>query len=240
MPTLSRALQVASIGSLTGAMDRVGTRLEGLRLADNAAGGTARGMAAGDETARNGVWARTYSLRGSQNERDGFAGYDSKGWGIIAGADHEFAPGLVGGVALSYSDTSVDYNDQLSGNSCRVKSTQLSVYGSVPQLKLEWNKVSQDGYTESGGGPLALSVDSNSAERMRSILGAQLNHDTSIDGVRVQPYVNLFWNHDFKNAGIDSGASFVGGGSALPRAAATWHRSPMRQPAGRSDPCRCV
>lgn len=78
-PTPSRALQVASIGSLTGAMDRVGTRLEGLRLADNAAGGTARGMAAGDETARNGVWAKTYSLRGSQNERDGFAGYDSKG-----------------------------------------------------------------------------------------------------------------------------------------------------------------
>ncbi len=272
-PTPSRALQVASIGSLTGAMDRVGTRLEGLRLADNAAGGTARGMAAGDETARNGVWAKTYSLRGSQNEKDGFAGYDSKGWGIIAGADHEFAPGLVGGVALSYSDTSVDYNDQLSGNSSRVKSTQLSVYGSkdfgkfyvdgmlayaqqryhseretvvsdnasghydgdqwgirlgtglplaltsntsiVPQLKLEWNKVSQDGYTESGGGPLALSVDSNSAERMRSILGAQLNHDTSIGGVRVQPYVNLFWNHDFKNAGIDSAASFVGGGSAF-------------------------
>ena len=75
--------------------------------------------------------------------------------------------------------------------------------------------MSQDGYTESGGGPLALSVDSNSAERMRSILGAQLNHDTSIGGVRVQPYVNLFWNHDFKNAGIDSAASFVGGGSAF-------------------------
>ena len=281
VPVSSNAVQLASVASASGAFDRVGARLDGLRLAGGsfsgaslaASGGVGTGLSAGDEPAKNGAWLKGYGLKGKQGEKDGYAGYNSDGWGVIAGADREFSPGLIGGVALSYSDTSVAYNDQLSGDSSGVTSTQLSLYGSknfgvyyvdamlayarqrnesrrdtvvngyasgnyggdqwaarigtgvpialtrdtrlTPQLRLEWNQVNQDGYRETGGGALALDVAANSAIRVRSGLGAQLDHDMTLGGIKTQPYVSLFWNHDFKNDGVNSDANFAGGGSTF-------------------------
>lgn len=281
VPIPSRGLQVTSLTGLTAAFDRVGARLDGIRLSgysiDGGAlaysGTAARGLASGDAPTKYGTWIKTFGVKSRQGTKDGYAGYDSDGWGIIAGADREFSPGLVGGVALSYADISVNYNDQLDGNRNGVESIQLTAYGFkdfgtvyldgmlayarhrydslrdtvingfadgkfdgdhwgfrlggglpialsrntslTPQLHLEWNKLDQESYTESGGGALALNVASNTAERIRSSLGAQLSHDMVLAGVNSRPYAELFWHHDFKNDGIDSTANFVGGGAAF-------------------------
>lgn len=280
-PSPSRAILVGTQNSLFSTFNQIGVRLDGLRLAEGAFNapvlasgfGTATGLSAGDEPARHGFWLKGFGLESRQGQKDSFAGYASHGWGIATGIDRRLAPGRIVGVALSYADTSVDYRDQLDGDTSSIKSSQLSVYGSqdfgtfyvdgiiayakqrnkserdtaisgtatgrydgdqwglrlsagvplavsrgftiTPQARLEWNRINQDSYTENGGGALALKVDSNSADRLRTSLGAQLNYDTSFESLKLQPYVRAFWNHDFKNDGIDSAAAFVGGGGTF-------------------------
>lgn len=85
----------------------------------------------------------------------------------------------------------------------------------TPQLRLEWNWIRQDGYKESGGNALAVSLGGNSIERMRAGIGAQLEHGTTIAGINARPYGKAFWQHDFRNRGIDAHASFVDGSSSF-------------------------
>jgi outer membrane autotransporter protein len=85
----------------------------------------------------------------------------------------------------------------------------------VPQARLEWNQVKQNSYTETNAGALALNVAGTTADRLRSSIGAQLNHDTNLGDVKARPFARVFWNHDFKNDGVDSTASFVGGGTSF-------------------------
>lgn len=279
-PSTSRGAQIAAQNSLFSAFGQIGQRLDGLRLAGGefnarslaADGSVSMGLSSGDGVAKQGFWLKTYGLESTQGQKDGFAGYKGSGWGVAAGLDRQFAPGLIGGVALSYSDTSISYRNQLDGNSSGAKSTQLSLYGTktigsayvdaviayaqqknsssrdtvvsgiargnfngdqwgarlgvglpvalgrdlsiVPQARIEWSRVHQKSYTETGS-DLALNVGSSSAERLRSSLGAQLNYDTLVADVKVQPFVRAFWNYDFKNNGVDSVASFVGGGASF-------------------------
>ena len=85
----------------------------------------------------------------------------------------------------------------------------------TPQARLDWDSVTQDGYTESGGGPLALSVAATTADRFRSSLGAQIDFATDMGGLKVRPFLRGFWHHDFINDGIDTSASFVSGGTSF-------------------------
>lgn len=279
-PSTSRGAQIAAQNSLFSAFGQIGQRLDGLRLAGGefnarslaADGSVSLGLSSGDGVAKQGFWLKTYGLESTQGQKDGFAGYKGSGWGVVAGLDRQFAPGMIGGIALSYSDTSVSYRDQLNGNDNGVKSTQLSLYGTktigpafvdavvayaqqkntgsrdtvvsgiargsyngdqwgarlgaglpvalsrdlsiVPQVRVEWARLHQKSYTETGSA-LALNVGAASADRLRSSVGAQLNYDTMVGGVKLQPFVRAFWNHDFKNDGVDSVASFVGGGSSF-------------------------
>ncbi|MGL5666116.1 MAG: autotransporter outer membrane beta-barrel domain-containing protein [Shewanella sp.] len=84
----------------------------------------------------------------------------------------------------------------------------------VPQIRLDWNQIQQDSYTEKYS-ELALNVKDTKANLLRSSLGAQLNYYTDWEALSVQPFVRVFWNHDFMNDGIDTTANFVGGGTAF-------------------------
>lgn len=280
-PVSSRALLLASHDGSASAFDRVSARLESLRVVDGAfttpafanAGGIKTGLSSGDEPKNSGVWLRTYGSEGKQGSKDGFAGYSSKGWGVAFGADRELATGLIAGLALNYSDTSLSFKDQLTGDNNGVTSTQLSVYGSkdygriysegmlayskkhyksqrdtvvngiasgeydgdlwgvrlgggmafalspsttiTPKIQVDWMQLKQYSYTETGGGALALNVAESTTKRLRASLGAQLNHDAIWGSLKLQPFARVFWHHDFQNDGIDSSASFTGGGATF-------------------------
>lgn len=297
-PTPAAGTLAATQLSMTSALNQVAGRLGGLRLAEGsfsspafAAGGAiGTGLAAGDQKAKSGFWSKVYGVESRQEQKDGFAGYRGTGWGVAFGADREFSAGQVGGVALTYSDTSLGYRDQLSGNSSGVKSTQLSFYGTqdmgayyvdgmvaygqqrynghrdtgitgvahssyggdqwglrigagyplalsattliTPQARLDWTSVKQRAYTESSGGAFALSVAGIAAERLRSSLGVQFDHDTHWGEVKAQPFGRVFWNHDFKSNGIDTTANFVGGGSTFVTPGQTLNRDTYSVGAG--------
>jgi outer membrane autotransporter protein len=86
----------------------------------------------------------------------------------------------------------------------------------TPKVALEWNRIGQESYTESRGGPLALNVGSSNARRWRTSLGFEIGRDTVLsDETVLEPYFRTFWNRDLSNDGVGSSASFVGGGTAF-------------------------
>lgn len=86
----------------------------------------------------------------------------------------------------------------------------------TPMAGLEWNRLKQDGYTETGAGPLSMTVQGESASRVRSVLGVRLSTETELsNGVKVTPSAHVNWRHDFRNDGLNSTASFTGGGAAF-------------------------
>jgi outer membrane autotransporter protein len=92
----------------------------------------------------------------------------------------------------------------------------LSSHASItPQARLDWNTVKQDAYKETGGGPLALSVASRSADTFRSSLGGQIDFATRVGDFMGRPFFRAFWNHNFSNDGLNASANFVSGGSAF-------------------------
>lgn len=82
----------------------------------------------------------------------------------------------------------------------------------TPQARLDWSSLDQDGYQETGGGGLALKVASQSFDRMRTSIGAQLDWVT---GSSTSPFIRGFWNHDLKDDRTAQVASFVNGGTSF-------------------------
>lgn len=86
----------------------------------------------------------------------------------------------------------------------------------TPMAGLEWNRLKQDGYTETGAGPLSLTVQNQSASRVRSVLGVKVSTRTEwANGVEVTPSAHVNWRHDFSNDGLNSTARFTGGGAVF-------------------------
>ncbi|HEU5047511.1 MAG TPA: autotransporter outer membrane beta-barrel domain-containing protein [Rickettsiales bacterium] len=83
----------------------------------------------------------------------------------------------------------------------------------TPTAGMEINYMHQDDYTETGAGALSLSVDSASATRVRSVIGAKLATEAEYGEYTLRPSVHTAWRHEFHNNGIDSTAAFVGGGT---------------------------
>ena len=85
----------------------------------------------------------------------------------------------------------------------------------TPSVGGEWSRMEQDAYEETGAGPLSLAVESTSASRIKSIVGAELKGRYSHgQDLNIISSLYLGWSHDFDNDGIDSVARFSGGGSS--------------------------
>ena len=253
-PVASHATRLVVSDSLNTSFNQVGGRLSALRA----------------EGPGNGAWLIGHGAEGTQKFSAGYEGYKNSGWGFAGGWDQGLDADTFVGVAVSYTDSSIDYRDQADGNSTDVTSTQVSIYGTrnlgqfyvdgmiaygwqkydsvrddlgfgeisgdsdgsqwgvrlgagmpyefspsvtiTPQARLDWDSLKQDGYTETGGGPLAFSYESQSADRLRTSLGAQLDFTF---GMGVTPFVRGFWHHELENKGLDLDTTFVAGGASF-------------------------
>lgn len=90
-----------------------------------------------------------------------------------------------------------------------------SNYTVTPLAGLEYNRLSQDGYTETGAGALSMQIEGVSAERLRSLVGVKIGTEYLVKSYTLRPSVQVGWRHDFMNDGIDSTATFTGGGAAF-------------------------
>lgn len=88
-------------------------------------------------------------------------------------------------------------------------------YTVTPLAGLEYNRLKQDGYTETGAGALSLQIDGVTAERLRSLIGVKLGTEYLVKSYTMRPSVQVGWRHDFMDDGIDSTATFTGGGATF-------------------------
>jgi outer membrane autotransporter protein len=102
----------------------------------------------------------------------------------------------------------------------------------TPQVRLDWDNIKQDAYSETGGDPLSLSVTSRTADRFRGSIGGQLDFASGRGDVKVRPFLRGFWHHNFSNNGMDASASFVSGSASFITPGQKLEREPYTLGAG--------
>ncbi|MCA1323390.1 autotransporter domain-containing protein [Herbaspirillum sp. alder98] len=79
----------------------------------------------------------------------------------------------------------------------------------TPIAGLNYSKLSQNGYTESGGNGAALTVGANKSTSLKSDLGAKLERSFSTSYGSLTPSAQLTWRHEYQDTRLRSVASFA-------------------------------
>ncbi|MBT3068765.1 autotransporter domain-containing protein [Rhodoferax sp. U11-2br] len=79
----------------------------------------------------------------------------------------------------------------------------------TPIAGLNYSKLSQDGYTESGGNGAALTIASNKSTSLKSDLGAKLERSFATSYGSLAPSVQLTWRHEYHDTSLRSIANFA-------------------------------
>lgn len=86
----------------------------------------------------------------------------------------------------------------------------------TPEIRLDWNRIVQNGYQEQSDTPLALRIAASSSERLQGSLGFRYTHTRpATRNFSMQPHISLFWQHEFRTAGAATQASFADGGNSF-------------------------
>jgi len=166
---------------------------------------TYRNQAAGDHADMTSTQVTLYGSQGiGRVFIDGMAAY---GWQEYDTTRNTGLTGIAAGKFHGHL-----WGSRLSAGTPIGLSSRVSV---TPEGRLDWDKIRQYGYTETGGGPLALGVESRSAQRFRGSLGGQLDFATHTGDFKAKPFVRAFWHHNFSNDAINSPAAFVSGGTSF-------------------------
>jgi|GEM_PF-1486358 len=287
-PETNRSTEVASRQTLSSGLDTVSARIESVRgqgyvasLQDDlkqgkvkvASNGEMSGLLSADAAKNHSFWMKGFGAHGNQDQKSGFAGYNSKTWGTAFGADTLLENNWLVGAAFTYARTDVDMTNFRDGDNSDIKTYQATAYTShdfgkwyldgmlsyaeqrfnsrrdtvitgiakgnfdghqvatritagmpfslsavttlTPTIGLEWNRLKQDSYTETGAGALSMNVQGETANRVRSVIGARLATEMLSNGITIKPSLRASWRHDFNNDGIDSTSTFTGGGASF-------------------------
>lgn len=148
----------------------------------------------------------------------GYGTHDFGSWyleGMAAFARHRFEnvrnTGIAGVASADYDAN--QYGARVTAGYPVALPGKLTV---TPMAGVEADRLTQESYTEQGGGAVALQVNEQKANRVRSMVGAKLATARTLgNGVTVRPSVHAAWRHEFRNDGIDTTATFTGGGAAF-------------------------
>jgi outer membrane lipase/esterase len=87
------------------------------------------GVAAGEDSYKNGAWFNAYYGAARQKARGEAAGFKSHTAGAMLGADTMVTDEHTIGMALGYTDNRVKHKDGNEGDTSRVKTYTISIYG---------------------------------------------------------------------------------------------------------------
>ena len=79
----------------------------------------------------------------------------------------------------------------------------------TPIAGLNYSRLKQDSYRESGGGGAALSVASSKSYSLTSDLGAKLERSYDSSHGRFEPSVQLTWRHEYRDTRLRSTANYA-------------------------------
>jgi outer membrane autotransporter protein len=79
----------------------------------------------------------------------------------------------------------------------------------TPIAGLNYSKLNQNGYTESGGNGAALTVAGNKSSSLKSDLGAKLERSFATSYGNLAPSVQVTWRHEYRDTRLRSVANFA-------------------------------
>lgn len=173
------------------------------------------GLAAGDPAGRGFTfWGQPFGAITSQGARDGFDGYDAGTYGITLGADTLVTSRLRAGVAVTLSNSNVNFNGTLSGNNGSIFTGELGVYGTyyLPDnffldglLAFAYNHYNQRNLTSA----LGLTMDADyGGLQFGAKLGAGYDYKLS-NGAVITPYASVQqYRINFNSYNTTGGSSY--------------------------------
>jgi len=127
-PNVDGGAMQAAYGAMNKYTGAVVSRIEQV-MTGRAAGEGMTGIAAGDEAARNGVWAQGFGEYLHQNPQGTNNGYDAGIWGAAFGFDRYFYPNLMLGLSGGYARNKITTGDPNTG--ADADSYQAGFYGNL-------------------------------------------------------------------------------------------------------------
>jgi outer membrane autotransporter protein len=86
----------------------------------------------------------------------------------------------------------------------------------TPLASLAYNRLNQDGYTETGAAGANLTVGSSATDSVRSGLGGKVSTTIAQAGEwNIKPNARAMWLHEFSGSAPDQTSTFVAGGSSF-------------------------
>lgn len=80
-----------------------------------------------------------------------------------------------------------------------------------PNAAIDYTRIANDSYTETGADPFNLAVDSNEFDSLRSTIGLALRKDFNLsNGAILRPELRIGWKHEFLDDQVSTGATFFG------------------------------
>lgn len=85
----------------------------------------------------------------------------------------------------------------------------------TPTATLQYTQLKTDSFTEVGGGPINLKVDSRNYHFLQSGLGLKFSRDMASGPTIVRPEVHVNWLHSLNNETMSNTAAFASGGPSF-------------------------
>ena len=149
-----------------------------------------------------GLWGRGNYSFGNKDASSSAPEFDADQWGLLVGMDYRFSDKAVGGIALAYGDSSVEFQPAGEGQ-LDATSWAASVYGSMYAAKnfyldaiVNFASVGYDArrnitYVDGTG---LVSEDANGdTDGMTISGGASLGYDFLLGGLTLSPTVGVFY-----------------------------------------------
>lgn len=150
-----------------------------------------------------------------------------KSYGVFGYANYEGNPWYVnlttGGIFHHYdTKRQIDFTGFNGNTTADFKGNQFVASGLVgyplsmgtmrtrltPIAALTYSKLSQDGYTESGGNGAGLRVEDTTVTSLKSDLALKLDHRFKMSDGEIQPFIQAGWRHEYHDDALQSVASF--------------------------------
>jgi outer membrane autotransporter protein len=182
------------------------------RLAIRRAPGGMEAVLKQDRTDRAGAPATWGKILGSYGEGDYLGGSDIGTWGLALGADHDFGNGLIGGVAIGYSNANIATD---AGQSSGVQTAEAALYGAwthgdwfaTANVGGSYNWIETNRDVSIGASSFGLSGES---EARSYFFGLEAGRTIATTWGTIEPSLGLRYQHLERDGYSEDGSSQLG------------------------------
>lgn len=164
-----------------------------------------------------GAWVQPLGSTATQSGKDGFDGFSAGTYGIAFGADTRVTPDVRVGVAIALAESDINYAGAASGNSDKMQSGQVGIYGTFYRHGFFVDAGLTGGFNryDSTQNITVLGRQTGSYPGGQVTAQADTGYDFHVDGAVITPGIGLRELHmsfgDYTMAGLSGPSAHIDG-----------------------------